>query len=101
MSQHPCFQQQYPDLGDIKPKLLMQGRLYINPFRDEPTPTSCLGYPIEQSQDYGYWCYADDLSNINEPLYILKRPMVNRKRNEFATIKANRTRICTLSEPIW
>ncbi|HCH01657.1 MAG TPA: DUF1853 domain-containing protein [Vibrio sp.] len=73
MSQHQCFQQQYPELGDIKPKLLMQGRLYINPFRDEVTPTSCLGYPIDPSQSYGYWCYADNFNNINEPLYILKK----------------------------
>lgn len=73
MSQHPCFKQKYPELEQIDPKLLMQGRLYINPFRDELTPTNCLDFTINSSQINGYWCFFSELEKINQPLYVLKK----------------------------
>ncbi|MFV0575612.1 MAG: DUF1853 family protein [Vibrio sp.] len=73
MSQHPAFKALYPELDQIQPKLLMQGRLYINPFRDEKIPTHCLDHPIETSQVNGYWCFWDEWQQIAEPLYVLKK----------------------------
>ncbi|WP_105902468.1 DUF1853 family protein [Vibrio gangliei] len=73
MSQHSCFKHLYPTLEHIEPKLLMQGRLYVNPFRDETIPTHCLEYEINTSQINGYWCFFDEVSQIQQPLYALKK----------------------------
>ncbi len=51
----------------------MQGRLYTNPFSDEPIPTDCLGYPLNTSQIQGYWCFQREQHLINEPLYQLEK----------------------------
>lgn len=68
------FSQQYPLWTNAKPHLLMQGRLYTNPFEPESIPTECLGYPLNSSQIQGHWCYQHQLSLIGEPLYQLDKP---------------------------
>lgn len=73
MSQHECFQNQHPEFGTPVPKLLLQGRLYINPFQQQMVPTKILDYEINANQINGYWCFYSEWHLINEPLYILKK----------------------------
>ncbi len=75
MSDRPEFQQIFPLPAPPIERLLMQGRLYINPFSDEPVPSSCLGYALEPSQISGYWCYQSQWQQIGEPLYALSKPL--------------------------
>jgi hypothetical protein len=74
MSQHPCFLNQYPNWNPIEPKVLLQGRLYINPFIDQTIPDQCLGYDIEVSQISGFWCYQSQADLIQNPLFTLEKP---------------------------
>ncbi|WP_232471969.1 DUF1853 family protein [Vibrio gazogenes] len=73
LSTHPIVLQQYPQWQVASRHLLMQGRLYINPFTDAPIPQDCLGYTLNQTQIRGHWCYQAQFSQIREPLYLLKR----------------------------
>ncbi|MCX9448676.1 DUF1853 family protein [Vibrio cholerae] len=73
LSQHPLFIEQHPLWAGASQHLLMQGRLYTNPFSDEPIPTDCLGYPLNTSQIQGYWCFQREQHLIDEPLYQLEK----------------------------
>ncbi|MDV6253102.1 DUF1853 family protein [Vibrio sp. EA2] len=74
MSERPEFQQILPLEVPPKERLLMQGRLYINPFSTEVTPSDCLGYELNPSQINGYWCYQSQWDLIKKPLYHLSKP---------------------------
>ncbi|MGX9417262.1 DUF1853 family protein [Vibrio sp. WJH972] len=74
MSQNPSFVQQYPNWHPIMPKVLLQGRLYINPFLDQTIPTKCLDYELESSQINGFWCYQSQLELVESPLFKLEKP---------------------------
>ncbi|OEF24025.1 DUF1853 family protein [Vibrio rumoiensis] len=82
MSRHDYFVQQYPDLNNIQPKLLMQGRLYTNPFQKQRIPSHCLNHEIETSQINGYWCFWHEFQKIDEALYLLKKGQWLTGRNE-------------------
>ncbi|NVD06078.1 DUF1853 family protein [Vibrio sp. JPW-9-11-11] len=69
------FQDQYPQYHNMSEHLLLQGRLYTNPFIDEPVPSECLGYRLNQSQINGYWCYQSQWEQIDEPLYELEKAL--------------------------
>ncbi|MDW6001485.1 DUF1853 family protein [Vibrio mangrovi] len=73
LSAHPTVLQQYPQWQVTSHHLLMQGRLYINPYADEPIPRDCLGHLLNQTQIQGRWCYHSQFHQINEPLYSLER----------------------------
>ncbi|WP_372586273.1 DUF1853 family protein [Vibrio aestuarianus] len=74
LSQSESFQTTYPLWRDISHHLLMQGRLYTNPFANETIPEQCLGYSINSSQIAGYWCYQSQAEQINEALFLLDKP---------------------------
>lgn len=73
MSQTAGFVEQYPQYQPLESKLLLQGRLYINPFQPETIPSHCLGYALNPSQISGYWCYASQWEQINKPLFALDK----------------------------
>ncbi|WP_153447454.1 DUF1853 family protein [Vibrio algicola] len=78
MSQHPSFKAHHgkfnaPQFDHIKPKLLLQGRLYTNPFLAQTIPTTCLGHDIDASQINGHWCFYHQRDLIHESLYVLKK----------------------------
>ncbi|WP_103879240.1 DUF1853 family protein [Vibrio hangzhouensis] len=75
MSDTPAFKAQFPDIVSPSQHLLMQGRLYINPFDQEKTPTHCLGLDINPQRITGYWCYQSQFHRITEPLYPLTKPL--------------------------
>ncbi|UPQ87308.1 DUF1853 family protein [Vibrio sinaloensis] len=75
MSASSEFLQQYPHYSALTERLLIQGRLYINPFSPEATPKECLGLTINPSQITGYWCYQSQWEKIGEPLYELEKPL--------------------------
>ncbi|PFG46033.1 hypothetical protein ATG66_3127 [Vibrio sp. ES.051] len=74
MSERPEFQQILPLDTSPEKRLLMQGRLYINPFSAESTPTECLGFELNPSQINGYWCYQSQWELIGKSLYHLHKP---------------------------
>lgn len=69
------FLEQYPHYSDLTEHLLIQGRLYINPFSPETIPKECLGLTLNPSQITGYWCYQSQWKQIGEPLYELAKPL--------------------------
>ncbi|MCL9782583.1 DUF1853 family protein [Vibrio sp. S4M6] len=71
MSTSDAFQQAYPQWENISKHLLMQGRLYTNPFANYPIPTTCLAETLCQSRIKGYWCYQHQQHLIEEPLFSL------------------------------
>jgi hypothetical protein len=73
LSERPMFHQTYPQWQQLTHHLLMQGRLYTNPFTKESVPTDCLGYPLNPTQVNGYWCYQHQAHNISETLYRLQK----------------------------
>jgi hypothetical protein len=75
MSASPEFLEQYPHYSDLTKHLLIQGRLYINPFSPETIPEECLGLTINPSQITGYWCYQSQWDQIGELLYELEKPL--------------------------
>jgi len=75
MSSSHEFVQQYPQYNELSEHLLIQGRLYINPFSPETIPTECLGLPLNPTQISGYWCYQSQWELIDEPLYELAKPL--------------------------
>jgi hypothetical protein len=74
LSKHTLFVQRYPHWQGLSHHLLMQGRLYINPFIPEEIPTHCQGYALNTSQIQGYWCHTSQVDQIREPLYTLVKP---------------------------
>jgi hypothetical protein len=74
MSSTPEFITSNPLYTELSEHLLLQGRLYINPFSPETVPNECLGYTINPSQINGYWCYESQWKMISEPLYELDKP---------------------------
>ncbi|MCK6262180.1 DUF1853 family protein [Vibrio sp. ZSDE26] len=73
MSSVDEFTQKYDGFGSLSEHLLMQGRLYVNPFSPEPIPTECLGFELNSSQISGYWCYQSQWHLIDVPLYALEK----------------------------
>ncbi|MBY6197590.1 DUF1853 family protein [Vibrio hangzhouensis] len=75
MSETEAFQQRFPELPAVSQHLLMQGRLYTNPFDKEPIPDTCLTLPINQERVCGYWCYQSQFHRLTEPVYPLTKPL--------------------------
>ncbi|MFB9133561.1 DUF1853 family protein [Vibrio olivae] len=73
LTQHPAFIEQYPDYQHLFTQLLMQGRLYTNPFSAQAVPQYCLGHKLNSSQIQGYWCYSHQWHHIGEPLFALEK----------------------------
>lgn len=73
MSNTDVFLRNYPQWQGAKPNLLIQGRLYINPFMPEPIPQACLGLALNPTQINGYWCYQSQMHQIKTPLFPLHR----------------------------
>lgn len=73
ISNTPAFKSVFTDIGPVTPKLLMQGRLYLNPFTPEPLPQHCLGHPLNLEQAKGLWCHQHQMKQIDEPLYQLEK----------------------------
>ncbi|MFA0568643.1 DUF1853 family protein [Vibrio gallaecicus] len=73
MSSSSAFVEQYPELKTNSEHLLMQGRLYINPFLEQSIPTECLGYKINPSQVNGFWCYKSQVHLVEEGLYPINK----------------------------
>jgi hypothetical protein len=74
MSQSNLFKSSYPEYESPEQKLLLQGRLYVNPFRQEAIPAQCEGYDINTSQIAGFWCYESQSHLIEQELYLLDKP---------------------------
>jgi hypothetical protein len=75
MSQRKEFHQQLSLTQIPSEHLLIQGRLYVNPFSQEPIPSECLGFELNPNQISGYWCYQRQWEQIGEPLYALPKPL--------------------------
>ena len=73
MSKSDAFGQQHPQLEVDEHCLLMQGRLYINPFHHEVVPSHCLGYKLNPTQMTGHWCYYSQAKQIDLPLFDLPK----------------------------
>ncbi|MDN2481726.1 DUF1853 family protein [Vibrio agarivorans] len=73
MSQTPQFRHLHSALSPITERLLLQGRLYTNPFNNELTPTTCLGFNLNQSQICGHWCYQHQFDLIKETLFEIEK----------------------------
>lgn len=73
MSTSNAFKRQFPQYPSCSEHLLMQGRMYVNPFLDEPIPQHCLGHKLNPETIDGYWCFAHQWSQIPEPLYSLEK----------------------------
>ena len=74
MSETEAFAERFPDVTEVIPKLLMQGRLYLNPFTTEPVPEQSCGYALNPKSINGYWCYQHQAHRIGETLYKLAKP---------------------------
>lgn len=85
MSHTDEFRNEHSQYEPLTEQLLMQGRLYINPFSPEEVPNECLGYPLNPTQINGYWCYQSQWDLLEEPLYELEKPLWAVGREEFAT----------------
>ena len=83
MSSREEFLTQYPEYNQLSEHLLIQGRLYVNPFSPETIPKECLGWAINQSQIAGCWCYQSQWDQIGVPLYELEKPLWAVGREEF------------------
>lgn len=74
MSQTDAFTERYPHWPTMTQHLLMQGRLYINPFDPQPIPPTCLGYALNPERIKGLWCYQSQRPQITQTLYQLDKP---------------------------
>ncbi|MGF1755454.1 DUF1853 family protein [Vibrio makurazakiensis] len=83
MSSSTAFVEQYPEIDIDSEHLLMQGRLYTNPFLEQNIPTECLGFDINSSQVNGFWCYQHQAHLIGEALYPLTKDQWAAGTNEF------------------
>ncbi|WP_375753161.1 DUF1853 family protein [Vibrio sp. HN007] len=68
-----AFKSMFPDVALTIPKLLIQGRLYHNPFNHEPIPDFCLNHRLNNAVLTGFWCYQHQVEKIKEPLYKLEK----------------------------
>lgn len=75
MTRTEAFQALYPNIDDISQHLLMQGRLYVNPFEKTTVPEYCLGLKINPERVTGFWCYQSQFERVTEPLYQLSKPL--------------------------
>lgn len=73
-SHSPHFCEAYPQFGTPSQHLLMQGRLYTNPFEPEEVPTHCAAITLNPDRIVGHWCFQHQQHLINEPLYLLDKP---------------------------
>lgn len=73
MSDTPEFRQRFPEIKEVEPKLLIQGRLYINPFSAEAIPYYCLEYELNREIITGYWCYQHQLCYLKETLHLVEK----------------------------
>lgn len=64
MSSNEAFLATHPQYRNCSEHLLMQGRLYINPFLDQVIPQECLGYRLNAQVITGYWCFAHQWPQI-------------------------------------
>lgn len=83
-TRNPLFYSQYPNWKNLSQHLLMQGRLYINPFLDQPIPTHCEHKRLNASQIKGHWCFRSQAHRIKEKLYPLTKPLWAIGRREFS-----------------
>ncbi|OBT08591.1 type II citrate synthase [Vibrio sp. UCD-FRSSP16_10] len=67
------FIQQFPQWQHLLQHLLLQGRLYINPFSETDIPTHCAGQLINSKRVTGFWCYQSQASQIKEKLFQLNK----------------------------
>lgn len=74
LTEHPVFQEKFSlDSQSILPRLIMQGRLYLNPFEKDSVPTNCMNHMLNPALELGSWCFAHQAHLITEPLYLLER----------------------------
>jgi len=73
MSSSSAFLKRYPEWSNISEHLLMQGRLYINPFDNHPIPKACLTQTLNPSRIKGYWCFQHQQHLIDEALFPLHK----------------------------
>ncbi|MCG7495778.1 DUF1853 family protein [Vibrio sp. Of7-15] len=74
LTKHPAFKDKFPiDPQSILPRLIMQGRLYLNPFEEDSVPTHCMNHQLNPALELGSWCFANQAHLITEPLYLLER----------------------------
>jgi hypothetical protein len=74
LTQHEGFAEQYPEYADLDARLLVQGRLYTNPFIDNEIPSHCAGQKLDPTAINGHWCYFDQVDQIKHPLYRVGKP---------------------------
>ncbi|MBM7036527.1 DUF1853 family protein [Vibrio ulleungensis] len=74
LTHHEGFSAQFPQFSGLDSRLLVQGRLYTNPFIDQPIPTHCADLELEPKCINGHWCYHHQASNINSKLYVVEKP---------------------------
>ncbi len=67
------FKQQFSDFDAIKPKMIVQGRLYTNPFTTEELPTHCSSLVLNTQRIKGNWCFEHQFHLIKERLYLLDK----------------------------
>ncbi len=84
LSHHPQFIQEWPQYRALIPQLLLQGRLYINPFEPETVPQTCHGQRLVSSQIQGKWCYFHQWPRIAQPLFALDKSQWAVGCSEFA-----------------
>lgn len=82
LSGHEQFSKLHPLWAHASQHLLMQGRLYVNPFNSEPTPEECNGYKLNPTQISGRWCYQSQVHLIEEPIYVIEKSQWLTGRNE-------------------
>ncbi len=73
MSSSKPFYNRFPELEFISEHLLMQGRLYTNPFHTEELSLNCLDHQLNPSRIKGHWCYKNQMHHIKDKLYILDK----------------------------
>lgn len=101
MSSSKAFKTQFPEWENISEHLLMQGRLYTNPFDDEAIPKSCLEYQIEQSRIKGYWCYDSQKHLITDKLYVLdKKDWVTGRNKDSVLFSGKLTSLSTANQRV-
>lgn len=93
MSSCAEFTQQFPQFSHARKKLLIQGRLYINPFITQTLPDHCLGFKLNPDNCIGRWCYQSQSERIKQKLYILEKL-------DWLTGKTNPEKLLDISVPL-
>lgn len=68
-----AFKEQCDYSDNIEPKMLVQGRLYTNPFTTEELPTHCSSLALNTQRIKGNWCFEHQFHLIKERLYLLDK----------------------------